>query len=246
VGPRQQRELRNLRAEPDVQSRPCRATTPSTFGSPTTTATPAVSSATITINDVHPTADAGGNQSGNEGTGVSLHGSGNSTTGDAISAYAWDLDNNGSFETSGQDQTFNPDLPGNYPIKLRVTDDDGDTAVSSAVITITDVAPTANAGGNQTGAEGTGVTLHGSGNNTAGDAIVSYSWDLNGDNVFGDATTATTSFNPDLPGNYIVKLKVTDDDSQTSAVSQRDHYDHQRRPNRQRGNQPDWGHAFSR
>ena len=60
----------------------------------------AVNSASITINDITPTANAGGNQSGNEGTGVSLHGSGTTAPGDAIISYAWDLDNNGTFEVT--------------------------------------------------------------------------------------------------------------------------------------------------
>ena len=103
-----------------------------------------------------------GNRSAAEGTGVSLHGTGNNTSGDAIVSYAWDLDNNGTFETAGQNVNFNPDLPGNYPVALRVTDDDGQTATDSAAITINDVAPTANAGGSQSANEGTGLTLHGS------------------------------------------------------------------------------------
>jgi PKD repeat protein len=43
----------------------------------------------------------------------------------------------------------------------------------------------------------------------AGDTIT-YSWDLNGDTVFGDATTANASYTYTLPGNYAVKLRVTD------------------------------------
>ena len=178
----------------------------------------AVNSANITINNVAPTANAGGNQSGNEGTGVSLHGSGTTAPGDAIISYAWDLDNNGTFETSGQDVSFNPDLPASYTVKLQVTDDDGETAIDSAVITINDITPTANAGGNQTGNEGTGVSLHGSGTTAPGDAIVAYAWDLDNNGSF-ETSGQDVSFNPDLPGSYTVNLRVTDDDGETAVNS---------------------------
>ena len=48
-----------------------------------------------------PTVDAGGPYSVNEGSSVTLSASGSDPNGDSL-AYAWDLDNNGSFETSGQ------------------------------------------------------------------------------------------------------------------------------------------------
>src|SRR5207253_2779181 len=43
----------------------------------------------------------------------------------------------------------------------------------------------------------------------AGDTL-SYSWDLNNDNIFGDATTATTSVNFTTSGNKTVRVQVTD------------------------------------
>jgi glucose/arabinose dehydrogenase len=39
---------------------------------------------------------------------------------------------------------------------------------------------------------------------------LSYSWDLNGDGVFGDATTAQTSYTYEDPGDVTVTLRVTD------------------------------------
>ncbi|HEY2958684.1 MAG TPA: PA14 domain-containing protein [Actinomycetota bacterium] len=43
-----------------------------------------------------------------------------------------------------------------------------------------------------------------------GDTIASYSWDLNGDGTFGDATSATPTYTYTTPGTYDAKLKVTD------------------------------------
>ncbi|GLZ35963.1 hypothetical protein Lesp02_81500 [Lentzea sp. NBRC 105346] len=41
-------------------------------------------------------------------------------------------------------------------------------------------------------------------------AALTYSWDLNGDGVYGDATTATTSYTYNASGSYVASLRVTD------------------------------------
>jgi glucose/arabinose dehydrogenase len=43
-----------------------------------------------------------------------------------------------------------------------------------------------------------------------GDTIASYSWDLDGNGTFGDATTATPTYTYTSAGTYSAKLKVTD------------------------------------
>jgi glucose/arabinose dehydrogenase len=50
----------------------------------------------------------------------------------------------------------------------------------------------------------------GSSDPDAGDTIASYSWDLDGDGTFGDATTATAAWTYTTPGSYTARLKVTD------------------------------------
>jgi glucose/arabinose dehydrogenase len=50
----------------------------------------------------------------------------------------------------------------------------------------------------------------GSSDPDAGDTIASYSWDLNGDGAFGDATTATATHTYTTPGSYTASLRVTD------------------------------------
>jgi glucose/arabinose dehydrogenase/PKD repeat protein len=49
-----------------------------------------------------------------------------------------------------------------------------------------------------------------------GDGIAAYSWDLNGDGTYGDATSATTSFTYANPGTYTARLVVTDRNGATS------------------------------
>ena len=81
----------------------------------------------VAVNNVAPTADAGGPYSGNEGTLIALHGSKTDPGADTFT-YAWDLDNNGSFETPGQDVSFNALDNGTFTVVLQVTDSDGATA----------------------------------------------------------------------------------------------------------------------
>jgi glucose/arabinose dehydrogenase len=50
-----------------------------------------------------------------------------------------------------------------------------------------------------------------------GDGIAAYSWDLNGDGTYGDATGSTASYTYTDPGSYVAKLVVTDRNGATSA-----------------------------
>jgi uncharacterized repeat protein (TIGR01451 family) len=53
----------------------------------------------------------------------------------------------------------------------------------------------------------------------SGDGITSYSWDLNGDGVYGDSTSSTTSYTYNTPGTYTASLKVTDKHNATNTSS---------------------------
>jgi hypothetical protein len=66
---------------------------------------------------------------------VTLTASGSGPEGGALS-YAWDLDGNGTFETAGQSVSFSPDDGPSTPlVKVRVTDDVGQTSTSQATVT---------------------------------------------------------------------------------------------------------------
>jgi hypothetical protein len=82
--------------------------------------------------------------------------------------------------------------------------------------------PVANAGGPYTTSEGTNVTLDATGSSDpdTGDSIVSYSWDLNGDSVFGDASGANPTFDAvGQDGSYPVTVTVTDGAGATATAS---------------------------
>jgi hypothetical protein len=78
-----------------------------------------------------------------EGGSVVLTGSGSDPDGDPL-VYAWDLDNNGTFETAGQNATFSAatlDGPSSATVRLQVCDDNLACDTTSATVTITNVAP---------------------------------------------------------------------------------------------------------
>jgi hypothetical protein len=73
---------------------------------------------------------------------VTLTGSGSDPEGDSLS-YTWDLDGNGTFETSGQSVSFYAaDGPASQTVNVQVTDDLGASTVAQAAVDITNVAPT--------------------------------------------------------------------------------------------------------
>lgn len=86
-----------------------------------------------------PTVDANGPYNVNEGGSVQVSATGNDPENQALT-YAWDLDNNGSFETAGQTVSFSAVglLPGNRQVNVRVTDPGNLAAMDTAIIQILD------------------------------------------------------------------------------------------------------------
>lgn len=91
----------------------------------------------LTLN-ASPHVDAGGPYSAAEGGTVTLTASGNDPEG-ALLSYEWDLDGNGSFETTGQSVVFSAaglNAPSSRTVVVRVTDDAGLTAIDTATVTL--------------------------------------------------------------------------------------------------------------
>ena len=96
----------------------------------------------ITLNDP-PTISAGGPYSVNEGGTVAIGATGLDPENGPLT-YAWDLDNNGSFETAGQSVVFSAgalDGPATATVNARVTDNGGLAATISLDIAVLNVAP---------------------------------------------------------------------------------------------------------
>ena len=92
-----------------------------------------------------PSVNAGGPYSVTEGGLVTVAASGFDPDGNALS-YVWDLDNNGSFETTGQSVSFSAatlDGPSTSTIRVQVTDTGGLSAISQGQVSVLNAAPTA-------------------------------------------------------------------------------------------------------
>ncbi len=172
----------------------------------------ATATTTATINNLSPTANAGPDQTTAEGATITLDGSASSDPGGGPPLnFAWDLDGDGQFDdASTATPSYSWSEPGVYTVALLVTDAGGLTSTDTAQITVTNLPPVANAGPDQTIAEGATVTLNGSGSNDPGGGSLTFAWDLDGDGQFDDANTATASNTWAEPGTFTVSLQVTD------------------------------------
>ena len=100
--------------------------------------------------NMDPVAEAGSDQTIAEGESLTVDGSGSSDADGSIVQYAWDLNNDGSFEETGVTPTIawstlvgaNIDDDGSYVVALRVTDDDGAQHTDTFNLTVTNTAPT--------------------------------------------------------------------------------------------------------
>ncbi|MCO4769669.1 MAG: PKD domain-containing protein, partial [Deltaproteobacteria bacterium] len=95
----------------------------------------ATDTATVTVTNALPTANAGGPYTVNQGVALSLDGSASSDSDGTLSDYAWDCTSDGSYDVNDASATASTctyaDV-GTYTITLQVTDDDGGTATATA------------------------------------------------------------------------------------------------------------------
>ncbi|MCB0192985.1 MAG: PKD domain-containing protein [Anaerolineae bacterium] len=143
-----------------------------------------------------------------EGQPLTLEGSATDVGNDTIT-YAWDLDDDGTFETPGRSVVNTWPTGGVYQVTLRATDSDGDSSTATATVTV-DFIPTANAGGPYNGSEGVPITLDGSGSFDPDNTNLTFTWN------FGDGTPVSSDTSPTIRhvypdnGTYIVTLTVSD------------------------------------
>ena len=125
----------------------------------------------------------------------------------AIAAYAWDFDNNGSYDNgTGATAQYLFGGAGTYVVGLQVTSDSGCVSLTHGSV-IVNPNPTANFSFTEV-CQGDSTHLTGSGTVTSG-SIVSYAWELNGDAQYNDATGASIYNEFINAGNYQVGLRVT-------------------------------------
>ena len=169
-----------------------------------------------------PDADAGLNQLGMPGQTVTLDGSGSSDADGQALTYLWTLyAPNGSSATL-PDYTairpqFVPDIAGDYEIQLVVNDGSVDSEIDTIFVTTSgsNLAPTANAGQDQSVPLGGTVQLDGSRSYDANQDILGYTWQLTSVPAGSAATLSdpyvfNPSFVADVAGLYTLSLTVND------------------------------------
>ena len=134
-----------------------------------------------------PIANAGANQTVISGVTVTLNGTASSDPDGTIASYAWTQTAGTPTVTLTSGTTSQPTFPAPtvaaaaaLTFSLVVTDNRGATSPAATVnVTVNpdlNVAPTANAGTNQTVTSGVTVTLNGSASNDPDGSIASYAW----------------------------------------------------------------------
>jgi PKD repeat protein len=158
--------------------------------------------------NVAPTVDAGPDQTVDEGDTVSFSGSFTDPGADTHTI-VWDFgDGSTAAGTLTPSHAYGDN--GVYTVTLTVTDDDGGVGTDTLTVTVNNVAPTVNAGPDQTVHVDSDVSFSGSFTDPGVDDTHTKEWD------FGDGGTATGTLTPihvyDNVGVYTVTLTVTDDD----------------------------------
>lgn len=192
---------------------------------------------TVTGQNIPPVADAGPAQTVEEGTRVTLDGSGSSDSDGSIASYSWSqvtgsaqlpsVTLNGA---STSKATFvAPSVPAEsermaLTFDLTVTDDAGGTARSTVIITVVraNLPPVADAGSTQRVNKGSSVTLDGSASSDSDGDIVSYAWAQVGGpavSLQGTDSAKPTFTAPSGDATLTFQLTVADDAGATTSAS---------------------------
>ncbi len=181
-----------------------------------------------------PIANAGGAQTVAPGETVSLNASGSTDPDGMIDSYMWQKVTGTpalveaitlNDDTAVQPTFTAPNVGGYVTFRLTITDNDGNTDVDIATVTVAgNFAPVAEAGENQIVEEDTLVTLDGTGSSDSDDGIQTYAWlQTAGTEVtLADADTAQPSFTApmvDASTALTFELTVTDNGGLTSTDS---------------------------
>ncbi|MFL6037020.1 MAG: lamin tail domain-containing protein [Gaiellaceae bacterium] len=174
----------------------------------------------VTLNSP-PTVSANGPYTVAEGGTVSLSATGSDPEGGALT-YAWDLNNDGTFETSGQNASFSAaaiDGPASRTVGVRVTDNGGLAATGTATVNVVNVQPTAVFAAPASASAGLAFTLSLTSPHDAAPAdTFTYAFDCGGGfGAFGSASTASCSTT--AVGPLTVGGRISDDDGGVSTYT---------------------------
>jgi PKD repeat protein len=168
---------------------------------------------TVVVNEP-PVAEAGEDQlvSSSE---VRFDGTGSRDPDGAIASYEWDFGD--GVGGTGATPVHVYQKPGEYPVRLTVTDDSGTvrSSASDSLRVTVNAAPIADAGPDLVGAPGQELSFAAAGSLDPDGDVAEYLWQFK---EGATASGARVSYAFDRPGVYHVRLPVRDDTSQDRAV----------------------------
>ncbi|MGI9335711.1 MAG: PKD domain-containing protein, partial [Gammaproteobacteria bacterium] len=169
-----------------------------------------------------PIANAGADQTVFDGDLVTLDGSASSDANGDVLTFDWTIVGSpaGSLTTLDDANAVMPqlvpDVIGEYVVELIVSDGE-DSSGADTVTIVADqrnIAPVANAGSDRTAVVGDIVTLDGSASNDANGDALFFAWSLmapaGSAASLDDASAVRPAFEPDLVGEYVLELTVSD------------------------------------
>lgn len=167
---------------------------------------------TVQINKP-PYAFAGGPYNAPEGSTLAFDASGSKDPDGTIVKYEWDWQNDGVYDTTTISAIYNHSFTDNFSgrVKVRVTDNEGLTDIDLEDLTITNVNPTANAGGPYQGLPNENIQCNGTATDPGTDDILIYNWDLDLDGIF-EVVGQNINVKFSKGGIYKIVLQVSDDD----------------------------------
>jgi len=184
-----------------------------------------VENATVTLGTQGIRAIAGGDQTVNQGTSVTLNASRTMSQGEQNLTYAWTFFDRKPVTLEGIIVTYVFNTPGVYPVNLTVSDPEGRTSTDSITITVRDITPPVaiiTLGGLSSNHEtevGQPILFNGTlSHDPENGTITSYVWSLGNGMTYFDSSF---SYAYAQPGTYNVSLTVTEEwgNNNTSTVS---------------------------
>jgi len=169
--------------------------------------------ASVEIYNVAPTAYAGGPYSGDEASSIGFTGSA-SDPGSDTHEYRWNIDGSWTAWSADPSASYTWDDDYSGSVTLEVRDDDGGVGSASADVDVYNVAPTVEAGADQTVYSGSAVGASGTYSDPGADThVAEIAWgDGEVDSIDPAESPVTGSYTYYPIGVYTVTITVTDDD----------------------------------